>query len=305
VPPDPSSITIVVATSGGDAGLDDCLNAIAGQRDHATQVIVASGAPLGVDFAKRHPWVELVVADREVLIPDLWSLGMSRAVHSIVAITTAHFRFAPDYIEAVRAAHASATAAGIGGAINPPNGGGAVAWATYFLRYSAYLGSDDEREVDDFAGDNATYRRTALEAHSGVVRDGFWEQDFHRCLRENGETLRFVPAIRVTQQANLDAWRFMVQRFRHGLRFGRGRLAGMSAASRWFRILSVPLIPGVFFAKIVRRVLRSGRDLGPFVRSVPVLCIFLFAWSLGESFGYALGHDAPLRPRLPEPRLRT
>ncbi len=55
---------------------------------------------------------------------------------------------------------------------------------------------------------------------------------------------------------------------------------------RVLRLASSPLIPFVFLAKITRRVLRSRRDLGSFVVSLPVLFGFILCWSVGEVWGY-------------------
>lgn len=282
-------VSIVIAVSGGDAGLGECLAAVARQRDAGTQIIAVGAAGLGAEIVRRHPWLEWVDASPTALVPELWSLGLSRARQPIVAITTAHFRPAPDYLGAVRASHARSPAVGIGGAIDPPRGCGVVAWATYFLRYSAYLGWHHERDVTDFAGDNGTYKRAALAAHPRFLDHGFWEQDLHRVLRAERASLRFAPTIRVRQRAAFPLRHFVAERFQHGVRFGRGRLVGTSVANRWARIAGAPLIPLVFLARIAARVIRSRRDLGAFLAALPVLCMLVLAWSAGEGVGYLLG----------------
>lgn len=287
-----STLSIVIAASGDTAGLAECLGSLSAQRAHAREIVVVATVPAPADLSARFPGIEWVEADAGLLIPQLWGLGMARALGDVVAITTAHFAPAPGWAEAIGRAHARLEAPAIGGPIDPPRGGRVVDWATYFLRYSAYFGPDRERAVADLPGDNASYKRSALGAPADLVRDGFWERDLHRRLRAEGRALVSVPAIRVAQRASFGFRRFLRQRFEHGTQFGRSRLQGRGVLVGLAAAAASPLIPAVFLAKIVVRVARSGRDFGPFVAALPTLACFLMAWSLGEGWGYL----SPRRP---------
>lgn len=298
-----SGVSIIIAAWGDAAGLAECLGSLSAQRAHAREVIVVSTAPARADLVASHPWVEWVEADADRLIPHLWGIGMARARGGLIAITTAHFTPTPGWVEAIVEVHARLAAPAIGGPIDPPRGGRAVDWATYFLRYSAYFGPDRERAVEDLAGDNASYKRSALAGHPEFARDGFWELDFHRGLRAEGHELVSVPAIRVAQRRSFGFGRFLRQRFEHGTQFGRARLRGRGALVRVVAAMAASLVPAIFLAKIVRRVARSGRDLGPFVVALPALLCFLAAWAMGEARGYLLagraeptGRPGRLRP---------
>ena len=159
-------------------------------------------------------------------------------------------------------------------------------WATYFTRYSAYLDRARDPEVLDLPGDNASYKRAALEAHPECLRDGFWEQEFHRKIRSEGQRLTFLPEMRVRQHASFGFLPFVRQRLRHGRVFGRTRVRGRRPAFRALAAAASPLIPLVLLGRISLRVLRSRRDLGPFLLSLPVLCGFVLAWAAGEAAGY-------------------
>jgi len=289
-------ITIVIAAWQDPAGLAGTLESLAAQRESDPEVIVVSPAGSHDELAARFPWVRWAQTSPDDLIPHQWSRGMAQAGGDVIALTTAHFAPAPDWVSSLRRAHARLTAPAIGGRIEPPRGGRAVDWATYFLRYSAYLNSDRERTVNDLAGDNASYKRTALETNRDLLRDGFWERELHLRLRAEGEDLVFIPEIRVTQHGSFGFHRFLRQRFQHGKQFGRSRLRGRSPAIRVAATLAAPLIPAVFLGKILGRVARSGRDLGPFLLALPVLLCFLLAWSLGEACGY-LAPASPGRSR--------
>lgn len=280
------SVSIIIAAWPDLAGLTECLESLATRRDEQTQVIVVSAAAWPTDLPNRFAWVHWLNAAPQLLIPHLWRLGMDKACGEVVAVTTSHFVPATDWVARMREAHDRLDSVGIGGPIDPPRGGGPVDWATYFLRYSNYFKYDREQRVSDIAGDNASYKRDALKTYGEVIRDGFWEPDFHRFVLAEGKTLTFVPEIRVTQRASFGFGSFCKQRLRHGRHFGQNRVHGCRPIVRAARIASSPLIPFVFLAKIAWRVIRSRRDVGPFVVSLPILFSFILCWSLGEVWGY-------------------
>jgi hypothetical protein len=290
------SVSVVVAAWPDTSGLDKTLAALGPQRDPATEVIVVSPAPRPPDCAQRFPWALWVEAPEQRLIPELWSLGMTRSRGEVVAITTSHFTPSTQWLAVIRDAHARLRSPAIGGPIEPPAGGSPADWATYFLRYSAYLRYDREQGVPDLAGDNASYRRAAIEAHPEFLREGFWELRFHERLRAAGETLTFVPAMRVRQHASFGFRRFVSQRLRHGREFGEARVRGKGPALRAAAVLASPLVPLILLGKVVLRVARSGRHLGPFLLALPILLCFVSAWGVGEAAGYLLGRPGPARP---------
>jgi GT2 family glycosyltransferase len=283
---DEPSVSVVVAAWEDTAGLAECLESLAAQREDGTEVIVVCGAPSSAELKARFAGVTWLDAGRDLPIPRLWSLGMERAGKDVVALTTAHFTPASDWVPVIRRSHARLESPGIGGPIEPPLGGGLVDWATYFMRYSAYRRADREETRSDLAGDNAAYKRAAVLAHPELLRDGFWEQEFHRRFLRAGRTLTFVPQMRVRQSTSYGFRRFLRQRFQHGRQFGRARLRGRGAGARLLYVAASPLVPAVFLGKISARVLRGGRDLGRFMAALPVLACFVLAWSAGEAAGY-------------------
>ena len=133
--------SIVIAAWPDMRGLSRCLESIAAQRDDRVEVVVASSIAAGPELTEPFHDVKWLHGEKERLIPQLWALGIASAQGDLVAITTAHFVPASDWIAQIRAAHQRLNAAGIGGAIDPPRGGSAADWATYFLRYSSPLHS--------------------------------------------------------------------------------------------------------------------------------------------------------------------
>ena len=290
-------VSVVVAAWPDTAGLIQCLDALQLQSDELVQIFVVSPLPAPTDLGRNHPAVQWLVADSSALIPNLWSIGMAAATGEVIAITTAHFLPAPDWIAQIRAAHRRFDSAGIGGPIDPPRGGSLGDWATYFLRYSTAFIYQDEQTVHDLIGDNASYQRSALQAHWESIRVGFWEPEFHRRVLAEGRKLTFVPAIRITQKHSFGISRFCSQRLNHGRHYGRDRMRGKPALLRVAGIVLAPLIPFVLLAKIMARLLHKPAYMLPFLASLPVLLLFIGSWALGELWGY-LSRATPDGPSL-------
>lgn len=294
---DPTLSTVIAVWSEID-GVADGIRAFHDQADDQTELIVVANVDVPPEVIRVFPGVRWLRGPADALVPHLWALGMVAARGQIVAITTSRFTPAADWVRRIREAHARSDAIGIGGPIDPPRTTQAAAWATYFLRYSGYFHLNEERAVSDMPGDNASYKRDALQRHWPAIAGGFWEPEFHRLVLAEGGTLSFVPAIRLTQRGVVAFRTFCRQRFLHGRQFGATRIRGRGAVARFVRAASAPLIPGVFLAKITRRVLRHGRDLGSFLRCSPVLVAFVLAWVAGELAGYITA-SAPALPRGP------
>ena len=119
-----------------------------------------------------------------------------------------------------------------------------------------------------------------------MITDGFWEPEFHRALLAEGKTLAFVPALRVTQRASFGIRCFCAQRLSHGRHYGEDRMQAKSWLARLARVATAPLIPVVLLLKIAQRLRDRPSYLGPFLRALPVLLLFISAWTLGETWGY-------------------
>jgi hypothetical protein len=157
----------------------------------------------------------------------------------------------------------------------------------YFARYSAYLPPIEPRMVDDVAGDNAAYRRAALDAVRDTWRAGFWEIDVHRALRARGQTLALVPDMTTRFTGGVSLRAMARQRWRHGRQYGATR-----RGSRVFRIMTSPAIPLVLALRIIRRVRTKRPDWMPQVwRSLPALLVLIGAWSAGEIVGLCTGRS--------------
>ena len=131
------------------------------------------------------------------LTPVLWAEGYRQSTGRIVAFTTGHCLPGETWAKAmIRAIDEGAT--GAGGPFAIAAGTGPLDWAVFYLRYSAFMTATlGCGRVTAIAGDNAAYRRAALDRHSDSFALGFWEIDFHRLVHAQGGWLAAVPAAAV------------------------------------------------------------------------------------------------------------
>jgi hypothetical protein len=206
-------------------------------------------------------------------------------------VTIGSFVPEPGWRAALLRAHARGATA-VGGALLPGAGLRARDWAIFFQRYRAYRPPFAAREVADVPGDHASYLREALDETASLWERGFWERDVNRELHRRGRKLVLDPDFRARYEGGESARRFLAHRFRHGIQFGRERLRGVRTGRRLLLSLAFVLPGAVFLVRIGRESLGRPGSLGPFLRALPWLLVFVGAWSLGEWLGALRGPPA-------------
>jgi hypothetical protein len=218
-------------------------------------------------------------------MPELWEAGIGESTGEIIAVTTAHCIPDKDWVRAILKAHEQPYP-GIGGAIEGGEDIRLVDWAIYFCRYTSYMPPFPPGVVVEIPGDNASYKRWALDRCADARRNGFWEPEIHAVLRQDGHQLFMDPSIMVYHQKSFEILGFMRQRFHHGRHFGESRTDHFSPLRRSFYAASAPLIPLIFLSRITRQVFTRRRHSREFLLSLPLLLLFLLSWSAGEWCGY-------------------
>jgi hypothetical protein len=279
-------LSIVVAVKDGTSNLPALLGALK-ERDGNTEVILCCAGP-----ATCNEDVAQLFFPAETLVPALWSEGILRARGSRVALTTAQFVPACDWLERLQAADLRRWV-GVGGAIDNDPAASARNWAIFFLRYSAFAPPLPAGETEEIAADNAVYDRAAILEHADLLREGFWEPSFHRRFRNAGKKLALDPDLVVVHHGTVSAQNFARQRYLHGRAYGIERAERAGFTRNLLLLLSSPLVPALLLGRIFIRIARRPRYRGRLLVAMPWLVRFTFAWAIGEACGYASTLFAP------------
>ncbi len=283
-------LSVVVATVDASRSITACLQrletACTGVR---YELIVVDGSKDDTPDQVAGPGLaKLIRMPAGTLTPRLWSEGYRHARGRVVAFTTGHCLVGPAWGRAMLSALDDG-ATGAGGPLRLAREARPLDWAVFFLRYSKFtpeqMGSGPTS--GEIAGDNAAYRREALDRHAATLADGFWEIDFHRLVRADGGSLVVVPDAAAEFGRSFPLRTILSHRFAHGSQLGASRVRG--GARRWWQIvLAAPLVPCVLAGRAASRLGRSSRDRLRFVASLPWFLLLASSWALGEAAG-ALG----------------
>jgi len=280
----PDLSIIVAAGDTRTSATRACLMALQPNASGAHTVVVVDAVDADT-LAREFPQVRVIVVDTHMLTPDRWRVGIEAATTDYVALTIASCLPPPGWVIAIQHLLKTTTHAGIGGALDAPISGSAVAWAIYLARYSGYIPPVEAGFIMDIAGDNAVYRRAALEQVRESWRGGFWETLVHHALRARGGTLALDPTMTIHFVGDVPLGVMARQRFRHGRHYGATR-----GGDRLVRLITSPAIPVVLLTRIYRRVRAKRPDWLPkWWRALPALLVLIIAWSAGEIVGYATG----------------
>lgn len=244
----------------------------------ATARMVAEQFP-GVDFTQ--------FAERKT-IPELRAFGMLRAKGEIVAITEDHCIAPPDwYMQILRAHEQDCQAAG--GAIENAATERIIDWAVFFCEYLRYMNPIHEGMTWDIPGNNASYKRPALEAMHDLLVGGYWEGFWHARLKERNLPMYSSPAMIILHKKNFGFLEFLSQRYHYGRSYAGMRNEICTPAKRLFYILFSPLLPPLLVYRMARLSFAKKRFEKELIRSIPFLLIFSCFWALGEWMGYVFG----------------
>ena len=285
------TLSVVVGCMNARFSVADCLKALQSQLPDDAEIIVVDNSTDGTTqiIETQFPKVRLLRQPDCAYIPQLWGRGVAQSGGEIIALTTAHCVPDSQWIAQIHAAHHRLTEpiVGIGGAIeNDPNAS-LTDWAVYFCRYAAFSPPFAEQSRHDIAGDNASYRRAAIDASASVWQNGFWEPDVHACMAEEGGALAVTPHVVVTHRHSYGFFAFLSQRIQHGFQYGASRAAReLRGIRRLIYIAAGLLIPLMLLRRTLRQIGGKKRYTGRLLTCLPILACFFIAWSLGEWAGY-------------------
>jgi hypothetical protein len=288
----PCDVTVVVACVEARRSIDRCLASIeAACRELRAEIVVVDASTDGTaeEVASRWPAIQLLRYPPGTLVPALWAAGLRGSSAPAVVFTIGQVIVPPEWTRALLGGLELAD--GAGGPMLLADAAGPVDWAVFYLRYSAFLPGQLPNGIvsGEIAGDNAAYRRAALDQHSESLAEGFWEVDFHQRLRRSGGrlTARRDAAVRFEHSAPLPA--MLRHRFEHGRHFGAQRVEHGSSTARV--ALAAPVVPLVLALRAARRVVREPGYRLRFLAALPIFLVLAAAWSAGEAAGAVTGRS--------------
>jgi hypothetical protein len=263
--------------------LEACLASLEPQVDDGVEIRVYEGEPSPAALRERFPWATVVAAPGE-LVPLQWRDGIDAASGEIVALTISQMIPAPNWIQTLREQHRTYDA--VGGAIDPAPGLRLVDWAEYFCRYSRDMSPFPASDHVDLAGDNAAYKRRALEQIREATREGFWEPVAHPALKRIGVTLWHTPEPVVRQGRSAGYSAFVQQRLHHGRLYGHQRGVNFSLPRNAIGVLGAPVVPFLMTLRVLRDVFDKRRHRGRALATLPIL----FSLNVVCAYAEARGH---------------
>lgn len=285
-------ISVVVAAPDAGPNLPYCLEALKAQMTSVGgEILVVDGSRSGSAIHgsdEGSAAVRIIRLSAGTEVPALWRAGIDASRGGIIALLVDSCIPGRDWVRQILRAH-EADCAVIGGAIDLAPTLGTMDSAIYFCRYSRYMPPFAASFLDDLPGNNCSYKRAALTSVQDELADGFWETFVHRKMRARGDRLLCLPEILVHYVGSASGVSFLRARFKHGCKFAARRAKEMNRWQRTLRALVFPLVPFVMLFRIAKRVWERHRYRARFLSCVPLLMIFLTAWSTGEFVGYILG----------------
>lgn len=278
-------LSVVVGSIDAADSIQRCLQALAlSCRGIDAEILVVDASRDGTAELARAalPGITVWTLPHDTLVPVLWGAGLRAARGRVVAFTIPECVVEPTWARAMLDGVA-AGAAGVGGPIALAPGADATTRATFYLRYSSWLGRR-AGAADEIAGDNAGYDHDALLAARDRLADGFWEIDVHARFRELGKHLVMDDRATASFARGPSLAVMAGRRFAHGRHSGDYRVR-QGIRPRWQVVVGGPLVPAVLFLRVARRVANTPTHWSSFLTAAGAFLVLATAWALGEMMG--------------------
>lgn len=279
-------LTVVVACVEASRSIARCLAALKDACRGIRAQIILADASRDDTLAAARPYssdVDVLQYPAGTLVPSLWAAGLHMARGGAVAFTLGQMIVSQSWARALLDGLGKAD--GVGGPLLLAPEADVVDTAVFCLRYSSFIPAfmPDGPVRGEIAGDNAAYRREALDRHRPSVEQGFWELEFHRLLRADGGTLAAASGA-LARFSGAPALASMARhRYEHGREFGVSRRE--HGESRVRIVAAAPLVPPLLAWRSARRVLREPAIRRRLPAALPALLTLAGFWAAGEARG--------------------
>ena len=114
-------------------------------------------------------------------------------------------------------------------------------------------------------------------------------------MQRSGVRLEIRPDIRVGHKKHYTIRTYLQQRYLYARSYAGMRVEKASGIRRLAYGLATCVLPPLLLYRIVARVLKAGRYHRELMKSLPLLGLFVVAWSIGETIGYWCGSGNALK----------
>lgn len=284
-------VSVAVACVNGPEYIENCLRSFENQSAGIPyEVVVADrcGPPCR-EVIRRFPNSILIEVDRPgATIPEMRAIAIRHARGEYVGITEDHCVAPAGWLAATVQAHETGHPI-VGGPIENGAVRRLVDWAVFFCEYSAFQ-PPLPQGPGPVPGNNVTYDRRLLPLIDDLLDAGVWEEEFNRRLETLGYTSFVDPATVMLHKKSFGLWEFIGQRYHYARAYAGMRLR---SAPRWQRpmyaAVALTALPPLLLRRLANNVWRNGRHRRLLALTLPLLIVFVAAWSWGEFIGYLLG----------------
>jgi hypothetical protein len=286
-----ADLSVVVPSVTAGPVLVEVIEALTHQRGARIEILLPerTGAATREQIAQRFPAVTIMPVDPGTPIPAMRRLAFSQASAAVIAVIEDHVLVPPDW--AARLLGAVRESQGIvGGWIRNDATERLRDRAAYLCEYGHMLVPIPSGPAPWVTGNNVGYRRDVLESLWTVVEEDRWEDRLHAAAREKGIELQVRSDIVAGHKMQYrSAMEYAGQRFLYSRAFAAMRLRGAARAKRLAYGLGAFVLPPVLLLRIVKSGWAAAEQRADLMRSLPLLALFVSAWSLGEAAGALLG----------------
>ncbi len=139
------------------------------------------------------------------------------------------------------------------------------------------------------AGNNVSYKRTAIEKISDDIKTNYWEYFLQAELRRMNINFFAVPSLIVSHKKEFGFFYFLSQRFHYSRSFAAMRRRKSSVSKQIIYLLYAPVAPFHLTWRIVQNVRRKNRNRRELLLAFPMLFVFMVSYACGEFVGQLFG----------------
>ena len=273
------------------------MRSLAGQSAEEILVLDSSDEDPAPFLSGQFPHVKFFHFRQSLSIPRLRWKGFRESTGEVVANLESWMVPGPDWVEALRKAHAEhASAPAIGGPVgfDPGESGAVFQWGDFFYEYGRHMtpaddGAPDNGVTDELTGANCSYKRAALEECEDLLLHGAWDSALHERFKKQGSLLWRAGKASADYRGEPRLSQVILQRFHYGRWFAAERNRRLGFPQRLARCLSSPLVPWILLRRLWQSLGGKPGARRRLARSAGWVVFSYSLWSLGEACGYLLG----------------